>query len=185
MWSDRCSITLCLRDLVVYPNQRATTKVKVYTKFNLSGILNQTLKDVRLFLQNPNHEQPYIQQTENNNETFIESRAARQKSMLIITAKASHRKTFMETCLSRNSPPKQINLWIQPHVYHLNHVVEKQWRDVLHRASLDLTRTSIQHYNQVIQQERKSLEEIKQESIDHLTQIMERRDKEQTMKTWK
>ena len=152
---------------------------------NLSGILNQTLEDARPFLQSPNpnqHQSPSPYESEH--ETFIESKANKLKSTLIIIARASHHKTFMETCISRNSPPKQMALWIQTHIYRSNHQVEKQWRDILHGASLNLTRTLIQHYSQIIEQERKSLEEIKQE-INHLKHITVKKDRDETIQKWR
>ena len=49
--------------------------------------------------------------------TFIETKGKRLKAALTIIAKASHHKNFMETCLIRNSSPKNISLWVQPRIY--------------------------------------------------------------------
>ena len=102
---------------------------------------------------------------------FIETRGKRLKAALTIIAKASHHKAFMETCLSRNSPPKNMSLWIQPHIYHSNPEVEKQWKDTLHQASLNLTTTLIDHYKAVIKVEQETLEKITKEITEYLKHL--------------
>ena len=102
---------------------------------------------------------------------FIETRDKRLKAALTILTKASHHKAFMETCLMRNSPPRNMSLWVQPHIYHTNLDIEKQWKDALHQASLNLTTTLIQHYTKVIKNEQETLEKIKQESTAYLMQL--------------
>ena len=134
------------------------------TAINLSGILNNTIKEPE---PQPSTSRAYAEPGFSN-QTFLEQKGKRQKSALIILAKASHHKAFMETCLSHNTPPRNMALWIQPHIYHSNWKVEREWRDVLYRASLDLTNTLIKHYGQVIASERKTLDDIKQEITDYL-----------------
>ena len=70
----------------------------------------------------------------------------------------------------RNSPPRNVSLWVQPHIYHSNPDVEKQWKDTLHQASLNLT-GMVQHYAKVIKQEQETLEKIKQEMTEYLTKL--------------
>ena len=102
---------------------------------------------------------------------FIEVRGKRLRVALTIIAKASHHKAFMETCLMQNSPPRNMSLWVQPHIYHSNPDVEKQWKDTLHQASLNLTTTLVQHYTRVIKAEQETLEKIKQEMTEYLTKL--------------
>ena len=71
----------------------------------------------------------------------------------------------------RNSPPRNVSLWVQPHIYHSNPDVEKQWKDTLHQASLNLTTTLVQHYAKVIKEEQETLEKIKQEMTEYLTKL--------------
>lgn len=60
-------------------------------------------------------------QTEINTseETFFEkqNKAKKLKSSLI---KASHHRTFMEMemCLRTKCPPRNMRLWVEPHIYH-------------------------------------------------------------------
>ena len=103
--------------------------------------------------------------------SFIETRK-RLKAALTIIAKASHHKMFMGTCLMRNSPPKNISLWVQSHIYHSDPEVEKQWRDTLHQASLNLTTTLIKHYKKVIKNEHDELEKIKKGITNYLKHLI-------------
>ena len=48
--------------------------------------------------------------------TFIETRGKRLKAALTIIVKASHYKAFMETCLMRNSPPRNVTVNPSPHL---------------------------------------------------------------------
>ena len=120
------------------------------THINLSGILNKTI-------------QPDIQRDTPVDEEMTQS-----------TTKASHHKAFMETCLMRNSLPRNMSLWVQPHIYHSNAEIEKQWKDTLHQASLSLTSTLIQHYMRVIKSEQGTLEKIKKEIKEYLQTHTER-----------
>lgn len=45
------------------------------------------------------------QQSGDGTPSFVETMGKRLKATLIIIAKASHHKAFMETCLLRNTPP--------------------------------------------------------------------------------
>ena len=122
------------------------------TQINLSRVLNKTIQP-----------EPQKDGPANDSPTqiisFIETKGKHLKAALTIIAKASHHKLFMETCLMRNSPPKNMSLWVQPHIYHSDLEVEKQWRDTL-QASLNLTTTLIKHYKKVIKNEQDELEKI-------------------------
>ena len=134
------------------------------TQINLSGILNKTLQP------EPQKDSP-VDEGPTQTITFIETRGKRLKAALTIIAKASHHKTFMETCLMRNSPPRNMSLWVQQHIYHSDQEVERQWRDTLHQASLNLTMTLIEHYKKVIKNEQDALEKIKKEISDYLKNL--------------
>ena len=64
-----------------------------------------------------------------------------------------------------------MSLWVQPHIYHSDPEVEKQWRDTLQQASLNLTKTLIEHYKKVIKNEQDTLEKIKHEITEYLKQL--------------
>ena len=64
-----------------------------------------------------------------------------------------------------------MSLWVQPHIYHSDPEVEKQWRDTLHQASLDLTTTLVEHYKRVIKKEQDTLEKIKVEITNYLKHL--------------
>ena len=73
------------------------------------------------------------------------------KATLIALAKASHHKTFMERCLTRNQPPKNMKPWMEPHIiYRSNTTIERKWRDILHNASLNLVSLLINHVGSII-----------------------------------
>ena len=128
-------------------------------QINLTGILNRTIQP------EPQRDSP-VDDGPTQTTSFIETKGKRLKAALTVIAKASHHKTFMETCLMRNSPPKNILLWVQPHIiYHSDQKVKKQWRDTLHQASLNLTTTLIEHYKRVIKNEQGKLEKINKEII--------------------
>ena len=67
------------------------------TQINLSGILNKTIQ--------PESQRDSPVDDGPARTTFIETKGKRLKAALTIIAKASHHKTFMETCPMRNSPP--------------------------------------------------------------------------------
>ena len=151
------------------------------TQINLSGILNKTVQNI----PTPQESQIEINKpTENNTSSFLETTGKNLKSSLIIMVKASHHKTFMETCLMRNSPPKNMSLWVQPHIYHSNSQVEKQWKDTLHQASLNLTSTLINHYAKIIKNEQENLENIKREISTYLSHL-QASQKDETIARWK
>ena len=106
------------------------------THINLSAILNKSI-------QPEGQKETPVDETDTNGSFYW--RGKRLKAALTIIAKASHHKAFMETCLMRN-----MSLWVQPHIHHSNPDVEKQWKDTLHQASLNLTTTFIQHYMKII-----------------------------------
>ena len=147
------------------------------TQINLSGILNKTI-------QPDGPKETPVDEGPTQTTNFIETRGKRLKAALTILAKASHHKAFMETCLMRNSPPRNMSLWVQPHIYHSNADVEQQWKDTLHQASLNLTTTLIQHYTKVIKDEQDTLEKIKQEITVYLTQL-KGTVREEEVKKWK
>ena len=134
------------------------------TQINLSRILNKTI-------QPESQRDSPVDNSPAQTMTFIETKGKRLKAALTIIAKASHHKTFMEICLMRNSPPKNMSLWVQPHIYHSDPEVERQWRDTLHQASLNLTTTLIEHYKKVIKNEQDELEKIKIEIANYLKHL--------------
>ena len=71
--------------------------------------------------------------------------------------------------------------WVQPHIYHSNTQVEKQWRDTLNEAELNLTSMLIRHYSSVIKAKKATLESIKKEITDYLKQQTPR---EEAIKSW-
>ena len=135
------------------------------TQNNLSGILNKSIQ------AEPQGDSP-VDEGPTQITSFLETRGKRLKAALTIIAKASHHKTFMETCLMRNrSPPRNMSLWVQLHIYHSDPDVEKQWRDTLHQASLNLTTTLIEHYKKVIKNEQDTSEKLKKEITDYLKHL--------------
>ena len=90
-------------------------------KINLSGILNKTLEGTNEMLKwIEDDEATSANQTETNTseETFFENKVKKLTSSLIILAKASHHRMFMEMCLSAKTPPRSMRLWVEPHIYH-------------------------------------------------------------------
>ena len=148
------------------------------TEINLSGILNKTILP-----QPPSRKtMQFGMEFETERTTFLDSKGKRLKSALIVIAKASHHKNFMETCLARRQPPKNMTLWVQPHIYHSNTQVEKQWRDTLKEAELSLTSTLIQHYSSIIEAEKQTLEIIKKEIAEYLKL---QNPREEAIENWK
>ena len=64
---------------------------------DLSKILNRTIQ--------PEPKPSRIEQSYGPHESAIKSKAKRLKAALTIIANVSHHKTFMETCLMRNTSP--------------------------------------------------------------------------------
>ena len=77
----------------------------------------------------------------------------------------------METCLSAKSPPRNMCLWVEPHIYHSTREVEYEWRDTLVNSSLKLLGILIKHYAKIIQEEQQALEVIMDEVTTYLKQI--------------
>lgn len=146
-------------------------------QINLSGILNKTIQ------AEPQRDSP-VDENSTQTTSFIETRGKHLKAALTIIAKASHHKMFMETCLMRNSPPKNMSLWVQPHIYHSDPEVEKQYGDTLHQASLNLTMTLINHYKKAIKNEQDALEKIKKEITDYLKHLTST-SREEEIGRWK
>ena len=112
---------------------------------NLLSILNQTLdgaKKKMRALENLQEEQTMrtIPQQQS-----LQEDGKNLKATLIALAKASHHKPFMETCLTRNQPPKNMKPWIEPHIYRSN-TIERKWRDILHNAFLNLVSLTYQPF---------------------------------------
>ena len=91
------------------------------------------------------------------------------KATLIALAKASHHKTFMETCLTRNQPPKNMKPWIEPHIYRSNTTIERKWRDILHNASLNLVSLLINHFGSIVQEETLKLRALEGEMAQKIS----------------
>ena len=88
---------------------------------NLSGILNRTVdgtSEMLKWLENEDHASPGPTEPNQTNQTFLEEKSKKLKASLIILAKASHHRTFMETCLHAKIPPRNMCLWVEPHIYH-------------------------------------------------------------------
>ena len=161
-------------DMDTEPEQNISDSI---TAINLSGILNKTIQSISPQTSsqpptNPTTGQPPL----------LDSRGKRFKAALIVIAKASHHKTFMETCLARNQPPRNMSLWVQPHIYHSNQEVEKLWKDTLSEASRNLTLILIKHYASLIKTEQETLETIRREVTQYLTQSD---NKQKEIETWK
>ena len=133
-------------------------------KINLSGILNKTLEGTSEMLQLLEEDEATTTITNHNaipatGQTFFDEKFKKVKSSLIILAKASHHRTFMETYLKEKNPPRNMRLWVEPHIYHSTKEVEKEWRDTLTTSSLKLLATLIKHYTKTIEEEKQTLEE--------------------------
>ena len=118
-------------------------------KINLNGILNKTIEGTSQMLKMLEEEETTttdLTETNQPNDTFFEDKAKKLKSSLIILAKASHHRTFMETCLNTKTPPRNMCLWVEPHIYHSSKEADREWRETLVTASLKLLATLIKHY---------------------------------------
>ena len=73
------------------------------THINLSGILKKSI-------QPEGQKETPVDDRLTQMANFIDVRGKRLKAELTIIAKASHHKAFMETCLMRNSPPRNMSL---------------------------------------------------------------------------
>ena len=97
-------------------------------------------------LEDEEHTATSLAGTNSTNKTFLEEKAKKLKASLTILAKASHHKSFMETCLNAKTPPRSMCLWVEPHIYHSTKEIENEWIDILTTASLKLLVTLIKHY---------------------------------------
>ena len=126
---------------------------------NLSRILNKSMegtsKMLRL-LEQDDHTSTSLTEPKQTNQTFLKEKNKKLKASLIILAKASHHKTFMETCLHAKTPPRNMCLWVEPHIYHSTKEIEREWRDTLVIASLKLLGTLIKHYSKIVEEENKN-----------------------------
>lgn len=84
-------------------------------KVNLSDILNKTLEGTSEMLK--------LLEEEETTTTNFEDKYKKLK--------ASHHQTFMETCLNAKNPPRNVRLWVEPHIYHSSKEVEEEWREML------------------------------------------------------
>ena len=125
---------------------------------NLSGILNKTVdgtSEMLKWLENEDCASPGLTEPNQTNQTLLEEKSKKFKASLIILAKASHYRTFMETFLHAKTPPKNMCLWVEPHIYRATKETEKEWKDTLVTASLKLLETPIKH-SKVIEEEKQT-----------------------------
>ena len=127
-----------------------------FDKVNLNGILEGTSQMMKMLEEEEASSTKQDEAKTREMDELFEDEAKRFKSCLIKIAKASHHRTFMETCLNAKSPPRNMRLWVEPHIYHSSKEVEKEWRETLTTASLKLLSTLIKHYTRVITTEKNS-----------------------------
>lgn len=157
-------------------------------KINLSGILNKTLEGTSEMLKLLEEEEAT---TTNHNaipatgQSYFDEKFKKVKSSLIILAKASHHRTFMETCLKGKNPPRNMRLWVEPHIYHSTREVEREWRDTLTTASLKLLATLIKHYTKVIEEEKQALEETLKEVTTKIKGTTNKEERDTYAKLWR
>ena len=159
-------------------------------KINLSGILNKTLEGTSEMLQLLEEDEATTTITNHNaipatGQTFFDEKFKKVKSSLIILAKASHHRTFMETCLKEKNPPRNMRLWVEPHIYHSTKEVEKEWRDTLTTSSLKLLATLIKHYTKIIEEEKQTLEETLKEVPTKIKETTNKEERDTYAKIWK
>ena len=90
----------------------------------------------------------------------------------------------METCLHAKTPPKNMCLWVEPHIYRATKETEKEWKDTLVTVSLKLLETPIKH-SKVIEEEKHKLESTLEEIIIHLRRIQDKSTRYTDIQTWK
>lgn len=88
----------------------------------------------------------------------------------------------METCLNARSPPRNMRLWVKPHIYYTSKEVEKEWRDTLVTASLKLLATRIKYFMKVICTEKQTLDEIISQVTTELKLITKKPEKHKLKK---
>ena len=89
---------------------------QIAPQITLEGILNTTVDGTNAAIQNltPTTRQGTSSETKQQPETLQEG--TKLKGILSVVhfhtiVKASHHKTFMETCLTRNQPPRNMKAW--------------------------------------------------------------------------
>ena len=155
---------------------------------NLSGILNKSIDGTSEMLRLlEEEEQTSISlQPKQTNQTFLEEKQKSLKASLIILAKASHHKTFMETCLHAKTPPRTMCLWVEPHIYHSTKETEREWRDTLVTASLKLLGTLIKHYSKIINEEKQKLEStLRLNEVTIYLNIKDKSSRDTETQNWK
>ena len=130
-------------------------------------------------------EETITQTTNQPEESFYDEKGKQLKASLIKLAKASHHKTFMEICLREKKPPRNMRLWVEPHIYHSTKGVEREWRDTLITASLKLLATLIKHYNNCIIKEKETITMIITETSNKLKQTTDTPTREAHITKWK
>ena len=88
----------------------------------------------------------------------------------------------METCLHAKTPPRNMCLWVEPHIYHATKETEKEWRDTLVTASLKLLATLIKHYSKIIEEEKHKLDSTFK---TYLREIRDKSTRDTETQTWK
>ena len=91
----------------------------------------------------------------------------------------------METCLHAKTPPRNMCLWVEPHIYHATKETEKEWRDTLVTASLKLLATLIKHYSKIIEEEKHKLDSTLEETKTYLREIRDKSTRDTETQTWK
>lgn len=152
---------------------------------NLSGILNKTIdgtsKMLKL-LEEKDQSSTSLTEPKTTNQTFLEEKSKKLKASLIILGKASHHKTFMETCLHA---PRNMCLWVEPHIYYTTKEAEREWRDTLVTASLKLLGNLVKHYSKLITEEKHILESTLEEITIHLKGISDKPTRDAETQIWK
>lgn len=137
--------------LLSSPSQRQPT---MDTQISLSGLLNQTMIGTQEMMETLQIDSNTAAHTETPE---MDEDARQLKAYLTIIGKASHHKSFMEACLLRNSPPKNMQAWVKPQIYHSNKTIEAKWRKILHHASMNLVACLIPHFASIISETTKEL----------------------------
>ena len=156
-------------------------------KVNLSGILNKTLEGISEMLKLLEEEETTTtNQTINpTDESFFEDKYKKLKASLIVLAKASHHRTFMETCLNAKNPPRNMRLWVEPHIYHSSKEVEKEWKETLTTASLKLLASLIKHYTKIIDEQKQTLEGTLTDVTTKIKHTKNKKERDTQATKWK
>ena len=157
-------------------------------ELNLSGILNQTMEgtsEMLKLLDEEDHVSTSKTQPNQTNLTLLDEKAKQLKASLIILAKASHHRTFMETCLHAKTPPRNMCLWVEPHIYHTSKETEKEWKDTLITASLKLLGTLVKHYSKIIEEEKDKLKTTIDTVTTYLKNITDKQTRDTETQNWK